>query len=316
MFEPYSTMYGSLINLKKLKDGLVRYLSVADLNTLEYEYPLSGDIAMVFITGRNDEELELPAWEHPLLINTVSGKSVVAVDVRRYIRKYDESVYKLSDMFKDRAALDFLVLRATLVIDFMSGDQAKHRTVFKPCSTAMGVWLSNMISTIVPLTPAEMFNTEIITAAYANTLYYPVAEISDNMDIITARVLSSKHSYKLSNKLVRERLESFYVEDSGRLDTLIINIYTGIDPAKHQYVTIDSLVGVMGNVWYGPGGSEVPVMALENMASWMALVYAATSARSYDRTRIGMLLNKQKRIIDSAVIDKHFSNYLDSLRVD
>jgi len=316
MFEPYSTMYGSLINLKKLRDGLTRYLSITDLNELGYEYPVPSDIGLVFITGRNEEESELPAWEHPIVINTLSGKSVVAVDVRKYIRKYDESHFKLSDMFKDRAALDFIVLRAVLVIDFISGDQANHRAVFKPCSTAMGVWLSNMVSTIVPLSPVEMFNTEIITTAYANTLLYPVSEISDNMDIITARVLSSKHSYKLSNKLVRERLESFYVEDNGRLDTLITNIYTGLDDSKRQYVTIDSLVGVMGNVWYGPGGSEVPVMALENMASWMSLVYAATAARSYDRTRIGMLLNKQKRVIDSAIVDKHFSNYLDSLRVE
>jgi len=316
MFEPYKTTYGSLVNISKLTSALSKYVNTVNLNEIEYEYPVPGDTRCVYVTGYNDEEKELPAWEHPLVMDTLKGHKVVVTDLRKYVNKTTELEARLSDITKNPAAVEFMIVRALLTVDFINNDWTQHRSIVKPTATAMGVWLSGMAGTISLLTPEEMFNIEIITAMYANLLYYPKGENNrDNIDTVIARVVSSKRAFKLSNKLVKERCNKYIFDGGTKLEELVLNIANSVSSDKAKFYTIDSIIGVMGKVWFGPGQSETPIIALENMPTWIALVYAATTSRNYQKARIGMLLSKNSRTIDAKAIEKHISMYINTIKV-
>jgi len=315
MFDPYKSTYGSLLNIKKIEDALIRYINVVNLNELEFEYPSTGDNRCIYITGYSDEEKELPTWEHPMVLKTMKGHTVIVNDIRRYIKKVTELPATIEEITKDKNSIDFIVIRSLLTKDFVTGDISQHRAMFMPSTTAMGLWLSGMFNTIVALPPEEAFGVEITSSVYANTLYYNKKEVSDNIDTIIARVVSAKHVFKLSASKVKERASQYMVTDHG-MSELIDNVRTAVNEDKQQFILVDSLIGAMGNVWYGPGGSETPIMSLENIPTWLALLYSAVNNRSYAKSRLGTLLNKYNRVIDSKLIIKHFDNYLKDIRVE
>ena len=315
MFEPYRTTYGSLITIDKTKQELTKYLTTADINALEYEYPTNGDVRSVYITGYDEAERDLPSFEHPMLITLLSGVRVVVSDMRRYLTHTDVQEARLVDITKDKNSVDFNIIRALLITDFINGNIGQHRSVFAPSTTAMGVWLSGMIGTTVLLDPLESFAVEICASYYANTLYYPVGAAEENKDAIAARVLNSKHAYTISRKAVKEITDQYNFDHTSKLNELVDNLGIVLPEEKAQFVTVDSIIAAMGNVWFGPGGSETPIMALENMPTWLALVYSSITNRSYKKSRIGTLLNKHARTIDSKKVAQHFDNYLEEIKV-
>jgi len=312
MLKPYATTYGSLLNIAKLEKALLMYINTADLNELEYEYVSEGDSRSIFITGYNDEEQELPAFEHPIVLTTLKGHTVTISDVRRYVRPVKELPARLSDIVKDVNSLEFIVLRNILTKDFVNNDISKYSAVFKPATSGMGLWLSSMVNTAILLDPVESFNIEIIASVYANTLLYNQNET----DTIIARVISSKHVYKFSKNDIKKLAYSYVVTDDGGLEELILNLQNAIPPEKAEFITIDSLIGVLGNIWHGPGGAETPIIALEHMPTWLSLMNSSITNRSYQKSRIGMLLDKHKRVIDAKAFAKHFENILNAIRVD
>lgn len=315
MFEQYNTTYGSLLNITKLVKQLTMYVNTNDTELMEYEYVTENNDRCVYITGHSDDERDLPAWEHPIVIDGLKGNRIVVNDVRKYVVKHDEQPASLADVVKDKSSMQFIVLRGLLTLDFITGKQSKHRSVVSASSSAMGVWINGMIGTIVKLSPEEMFHVEITTAMYAHSLYYTNEELEDARDVMIARVINGKHVYKLSGKQIKEILNGYVFNKSDRIKDLIDNINAGIDTDKRQFVTIDSIVGAMGTVWYGPGGSESAIIALENMPTWLAMIYSSINSRTYTKSRIGMLLNKYNRIIDSRGVVKHFDNYLSEIEV-
>jgi len=309
MFNPYMTTYGTLLSIAPLKAALIRYINIVNLDELEFEYPSSGDVKYIFITGYSDEEKELPVWEHPLVLKTIKGISVVISDVRKFVTKTNELPARLEDVVKDKNSLDFIITRTMITADFVEGSLGKFRGIYNPSTTAMGIWISGMIGAITPLDPLEAFNVEIIASVYANSLYYEQKDIKDNIDTIIARVITAKHSYKFNKKEIRALADSYTITDKGLLETLLYNISNVLPEEKHQFITIDNVIGIMGNIWYGPGSSETPIMALENMPTWLALLNAVINNRSYAKSRIGTLLGKHSRVIDSKVLSKFFTNY-------
>jgi len=310
MYDAYGTTYGRLINLSKLKPALERYVNTVDLDDLQYEYNKLGNSRAIFITGYNDEEKELVAFDHPVIVKTLKQELLVVVDLRKYVNANNELTPRLSEVARDKNSIDFCVARAFLELSFINGNAGLHRTIYKPLTTAMGVWVSGMVTTLVGLDPVESFSVEVASTLYANTLIYEQDEINSQWDTIVARAMGSKHVFKLDRKLVHEVASGYVDRDEPGLETLIKNIVKVLPESKARFITVDSLISVMGNVFYGPGGGETPVIALEDMATWSALVYSVITNRSYQKSRIGMLLNKNKRVIDSAIIEKHISNFL------
>ena len=101
---PYETYFGSKISVDKVKQELTKYLGSVDVIPLQYEYVIDNKFKLAFIIGKNQDEKELPMWEHPILIDNIKNGPVLAIDLRRYVKNVDntDDIMYLAEHIKDK----------------------------------------------------------------------------------------------------------------------------------------------------------------------------------------------------------------------
>jgi len=307
IIDPYKTTFGSLISVTKIREQLVRYLSIN--NILSYEYVSTSDVKLAFITGYNADEKEIAILDHPMVVTNVYNITYVVVDVRKYISSVDEKPENLGDVAKDKNSLEFLALRAGLIRDFASEDLSLHRGIYKNISSALASIVTTAVNNIVILDPVEKANVEIAITYYANAMTVPEDDLKDMLSSIKARTAKSSYSLKMTNKMVDNTIKQL-PEDIVNVESLITCIKAVLSEGKRELINVDVLVNMLANSWYGPGNGETVIMSLENIPTLMALVYVNISNKSYKRTQVATILDKNKRMVGLNVIEKHLDNYI------
>lgn len=306
---PYETTFGSLITIENTKRELMKYLATSDVDKMSYEYLNEGNVKMVFITGYNQEEKDLPIWEHPILMQDIRGNNLIVSDIRKYMRAIDEMPMELNAVTKDVNGVEFVTLRALLTRDFINNKVGMHRDVFKSISTAMSIWLTGSISTTVGIDASEKAWMEVVVAHYVNIMMIEEDQVDDMLDNIKGRILKSRFSIPLTNKIMEDilsKLNNNVVDVNGLVD----NIKTVVPEAKANFIDSNAIVNTINNSWYGHGNAETLVMALEHMPTFMTLLYVNAENKSYKRTMFANTIDKQKRIIKTDDYVKHIQRYL------
>ncbi len=311
---PYDTSFGKLINTKNITNELMKYLTGVDSRDLNYEFTRSGDNHIIFITGYNDEEQELPIWEHPLVFTDSKNREIVAVDIRKYVKKLDEQPLNIYDVVKDKSSLDFLVLRSLLTLDFINGDIGLHRAVYKHGSVALGVWMSTIVNALIALNPLEKAYVEIAVTYYASLLFVREESIKDMLSGVEARVSKGRYSVPIPPKAIGNLINKLN-PGIGGISGMIHNINQVLPEDKQQFITEDAIVNMLGNSWYGPGSVETIIMSLEHMPTWLALLCVNSENKSYKRTKIATVLEKGMKVIKPKEIIKHFELYLKEIKI-
>lgn len=307
--DPYLTSYGRLINIENLKKELLKYVITNDSN-LNYEYATEDQSKLVFITGYNSEEKELPLFEHPIIIKDIKNNNIVCIDVRKYVRQHTEQALYLKDIVKDTSSLNFLVIRAIAMSDYANGYYGVYRPVYKNYTVGYAMLISNIINAIVGLNPVEKVNVELAIGFHFNTLITD-SDVSGRDGAILARLEQCKLSLPVNKKHIAITIE--HLDSSDRtIDGLVSKIVSVLPEEKGTLITKGVLVNMLANIWYGAGGVESVLMSLENVPTWIALMYSATVDKTYKRSRLANILEMSSRKIVVDEIDKFISNYLKS----
>lgn len=307
--DPYQTSYGKFINIEGLKKDLVKYV-ITNNSNLNYEYLSDSNVRLVFITGYNVEEKELPLFEHPVIVEDVRGNKVVCVDVRKYVRQHNEQALYLKDIVKDKSSLNYLVIRAISMCDYINGDFGAYRPIYKNISLGYAVVVSNVINAIVGLNPMEKVNVELAIAFHFNTLITD-SDVNGKDGAILSRLEQIKFSIPVNKKHIAMTIERLNSDDRS-IAGLISKVKEVLPEEKSALITQGVLVNLLSNVWYGAGGSESVLMGLEHVPSWIALMYSATVDKTYKRSRLATILEMSARKLDVNEIDKFITNYIKS----
>lgn len=307
--DPYQTSYGKFINIEGLKKDLVKYV-ITNNSNLNYEYLSDGNTSLVFITGYNVEEKELPLFEHPVVIEDIKGDKIVCVDVRKYVRQHNEQALYLRDIVKDKSSLNYLVIRAIAMCDYINGDFGTYRPIYKNIALGYAVVVSNIINAIVGLNPIEKVNVELAIAFHFNTLITD-SDVNGKDGAILSRLEQTKFSLPVSKKQIAITIEKLNSDDRS-ISGLITKVKEVLPEEKSSLITQGVLVNLLSNVWYGAGGSESVLMGLEHVPSWIALMYSATVDKTYKRSRLASILEMSARKLDVNEIDKFITNYIKS----
>lgn len=306
---PYDTSFGSLINTTKISESLTRYLALVDIKLLSYEYSVEGDSKLIFITGYNDEEKELPIWEHPLVFQDIKQNKIVAVDLRKYVKTDNTQPMNLSDIVRDKGSMDFCVLRALLTLDSINDELGEHRPIYKNIASAMSGFVSTIYSSIVGLDIVEKAHTEVAVGYYCNLAMVDDKDLKEMLDPIKARVLKTPYSLKMNEKTLKATIDNIPHEVTS-MESMLEMIRSVLPIEKKPFITESALINAIGNAFYGPGGSETLIMSLEHIPTWMALVYTGLENKSYKRSKLGSILLKDNKRIKSKEVAKHIENYL------
>jgi len=305
--DPYKTTFGSLIYTGKIRELLIKYISLN--KNLNYEYLSTSDAALAFIIGYNEEEKNIPILDHPIEVTTVDGVRTIVVDVRKYVKHVDEQPLSLAEITKDSNSINFLALEGMILRDFASNELSNHSVIFKNIATALGMLIGNTINTIVGLDPVEKAQVEIAATYYANCMLTNDDDIKHMLPSIKARTSKSSYTLKMATGIVNKTIDMLPT-DIKDLDSLVRSIKVVLPAGKAELINVDVLVNSLVNTWYGPGNGETVIIGLESMATLIALVYVNGENKSYKRTQFAAMIEKNKRNITLPAVIKHFDNYI------
>jgi hypothetical protein len=88
----------------------LNYLVIKGID-LSYGYK-TGYGRIVILTGKHDEETEIPLINHNVFIKDLEKEPVVVVDLRPYLNTKVKEVEALNDMIRDRSMVDYKVTSA------------------------------------------------------------------------------------------------------------------------------------------------------------------------------------------------------------
>lgn len=310
---PYDTTYGKLLKMDTVTKELMRYAASVDTDALSYEYNKIDEkkiVSMLIITGYNNDEKSLPIFNHPLIFKGIKNQIFVAVDLRKYLRQMDTQPAIIMDYAKDVSSVEFIMLRALITASFAMGEMGVFRPIFKSASSAMALFISNVINAIVLLDPAEKLSIEVAVCHYINIMLTDTDDISDIIDAIESRIVTTKLSINSPSRslihIIMEKLDN-NVKD---LNGLVENIKRCLPEGKRDLITQNVLINMFSNLWFGPGATESLVMSIEHMPTWFALVYSAMGDNTYKRSRLATALMKFSRQIDPKEYTKFLSNWM------
>lgn len=310
--DPYSSSIGELINTSSLTKKLEEYM--LENKYLGYEYASVGDAHLVFITGRNHEETNLPTWEHPLLFKNTKDEYVIATDLRKYLKPIKDDIINISDVVKDEAGYLFQVTRVLLMDEMVNDNFGALRSVQKNIVSGFSVFVSAVISNSVMLDPAERVNVEI---ALQHHMYLRMLngtpDVSD-ISTIAAKIANTKLSLPVNKKSILNMVDLFTHEPSD-IDSLVENIKLAIGNVKANYITSDVLINILANVWFGPGGSETSIMSLENAPTWIAMLFVSIDSKVYKKSRVATVLDKFRTKLKLNTIDDIINKYIEERKI-
>jgi len=310
---PYNTSFGSLINVTPIEEKLAKFL-ITNGSNLNYEYDSSEDATLVFITGKNDEEKELPLWEHPIVFNDHKGNIAVAVDLRKFVKVTNEDFLTLSEIIRDNSGFQFTVLRTLVTYEYVSGNFGRFRSVERTIYSSFAYWVADSLSAGIMLTPDEKVKTEVAVLHYISLIMVNGEIGNEEVNTAIIKIANSKLSLPLNIKVVKS-IVSTLNNSVESIDDLVNNIKIVLGESKAVMLDTNVLVNILSTSWFGPGGSETVIMATEDIATWIAMLFVSAEDNTYKRTRLSTIIHKYKTKVKLTDFVKYMELYVKERKI-
>lgn len=295
---PYATSYGLLTNSDKIKSELLKYIVTLD-GDLSYNYKLEG-YQLYFILGLNEQEKNLPIFNHPFFFSNHKMRASIAVDLRQYARAEITKerlkpldISSIREVVRNPVDAGFVVNRALLCGLVATDSLGYIRSSFKPLMVSYALFVSTIINNIVGLNVKDRLTVEIISAYYFFSLLSKETDydIDELKDVVTNQLDKVKLTITVNKSLVYDVLEPLDKRITNFEDLLkTIKIY--IPEAQASLIDVKVFNSLIGNMWMGPGGNELIYIALENVGTWITIFYYSLEELTYKRTRLMEMIKK------------------------
>lgn len=297
MYNIYQNKFLKHIPIDNVKSKILAYILKDD--RLSYEV-MGKNRDFIFITGYNQEEKELPVFEHPILLDSVMGKHYIAVDLRKYVKTLKEKPTLLIPELSNVSYGKFCIMRAILT-DMYIEDKTSVMLVQDQVAVLFGLLIGTYIETLVTLTPREKVIIEAISFMYASSLFLTDYNRDEKKNYFRAKFKNIKLSLPILTEFVDE---IFSVNiDANKFEHLFENIGF-ILGAKKNAINIHSFINSISNLWYGPGQVETTLLSLEDIPTMITLYTSALSDTSLKKSRISVILDRYKKKIDMDKFNK------------
>ena len=298
VLDPYQTSYGSLLKIDKIEKMVTEYLISTTSINLNYEYAETMNVGLVFITGFDLAEQNIPAFDHPLVINK-SNRTIVVTDVRKYISKVEKQPISLQEVARDMGNLKFCILRSIATADLLNEEYSKYKTYSRAIGSGFGFFIGHVVDSMVRLNPLEKVNVEITAAYYMLHSLFDSKEFDNpekyNYIRSSIKAILSRCKYSIPMQMAAIEAVVDKLADlkyGGNIDTLLSYIVEQLDNGKDKVINKQVLINAVSNMWFGHGGSETILISLEHLPTWVSLLYTVEANTMFKKTRLATILSK------------------------
>lgn len=305
---PYKTTYGSLLKMNDVEPKIqhfVNKLSIMDYGNYKYDVNYYS-IHPIIITGKTEEEKDLPPFLYPYGVQAHNGEICLVVDLRDYVRQNKlvektsmDSYEDLLSVAENQSAINCLLSIGKVMAAKYSGNDNFITFLWKPLARVYSSLFITLYNTrIAKLGALETPRVSSIAVAF----YYLKSKQNTEMDF-----------NKITNLLADVADRELVADVQNYLTTREINKMTGrvlteltkevVDQSKVG-ITIDtSLFNNAKGEWFGLKGSGLISMMMECDSLFLPIVYYALDDRSFNRSKVSMMLQNIRRDDKSAIID-------------
>jgi len=296
ILNPYDTSLGMHVNTKKLESILNEFM-IKGQNTdnLNYEYKNNEDVSLVFITGKNEDEVMLPVWNHPLFIKDFRGRKKIFVDIRQYVRMKNKEFTTLDSIVNNRPGFDFIITK-TLYMMLLSSNKRIISNIDDKIALSFSMWISTSFRSVLTLGVEETIKLEIIAMHYMLCLIADEKQDDNTIENIYFKISKSLKSVRGNVKYIKETCNGLNNNPDCAVD-LTENIGNGLSSPLLANLDTVLLYNVIGNTWNGVNASENIVMAFDHIPTLIALIYVSANNKSYKHSKLANILNTNKRSI-------------------
>lgn len=297
----YQTTLGSRMPTNKISDALNVALIKEDLIRSSLDVKKKDSVSPVFLTGLGESEETIPLFSHPYYVLTRHGVKLLVTDMRLCINKqvYDGSLPSLKMAISRPVEYAFSRTRSILNLEWIAGDVESMKTNLYFATMMFGRWVSDALFKAYALDARDQQIIAIVCAYYYQALFSDAIEHDEETlqkwGIHTIKVTHA------DSAVVQEIFKKMPVMKD--LSSLCEGIRLSTENVRLRDLNQLSLLNLLKNTFYGDNAKEIIAIATEHPPTWMTIVYAALSQRTYRTSTVYKIAERVgKRGIDDEYI--------------
>ncbi len=276
----YHTTFGNGFVTKRIVDAI----QVAFVQG----YLRSTDDARTFVVeGSDSMEEAIPGFAHPIeVINPKTKEANIVVDVRAF-GKWDNSkgTFQVRNSIEDTVAR----VRGHLNRIWITENPSILRDISSLPMSVFSSWISESLGKRYALDPRQQLNLAILAAVYYSSLFHDDATLDEREQM---RLVSS-----ISRNLRASAQDVMQITDKV---SVVPNLHAFCSEAREVVGSVrlielnpGLMYAIMGGTWYGGNNPKEQVaVALEHPPTWIALLSAAITERTFKDSIIAKIAER------------------------
>lgn len=307
LLEPYDFSMLEIQDTSQIKLAINRYI------TTEYGYIKQNELVKfsefsnhqvrltpVILYGMTDIEKDIPAFNHIVVNHEYHW---VALDLRQHVTvSKDRQSYTVKNEYEYNLILTRFVLSCLWLIEKQSSLYS-----FTFPHLAYGAWISDNLTKKFGLNLGDSVKLNGLSLLYyANTF-------TDHFD----RDDFDKLKIRCKNAMVfPELMDEIYLKAPTLESTEAFcdACYAVTDNVRLKGMSPSVLLNIVNNNWFGLNGKELSLLSIEHPPTWISLVYASLTQKSFKKNYITSIVDKTDRRGTGSDFVKSLSNLMEQYR--
>lgn len=283
--EPYDFKILKLLNNTQTILNINKYISIDYAYIREKEKikikPFENEyikLTPVILYGLSDIEKEITPFNHPIVNKE---NKWIALDLRNLVKPtIDRENFEIRNESEYNLALQRFILTGLWVI----GKQSSLYSL-KFAHFAFANWLSENLTRKFGLDLNNQLQLRVLALIYYSRLFTN----EYTRDDFSKLIIRLKEDILVPSVVEEVNAK---IEELENIDDFCKACYDVTGNIRIKNLDFNVLINVLANNWIGLNGKELVLLSLEHPPTWISLVYASLTQRSFSKNFIGNIVDK------------------------
>lgn len=282
----YDTTVGSGFVMNKTELAIKESIIKDYINQIHGNLKTELDIKPILLSNSGSSESNIPYFSHPLLIEDLHKQKYICGDVRQYIKK-DVDTNSALGMFniKNESEFNLTYNRLALNMIWLTQRPESLRDISYIPNSIFSSWISEGLANRFALDPKDQMTLAIISSFYYQSLFTEFNTFleEDRQKMATLIIKSTRAPAKMVFDVTDK------IEKLSNLNEFCFTCKNLLENPRIENLNAGLLITIIGNSWFGMNAKEILAVALEHPPTWIALVYASFTERTYKKALLSRI---------------------------
>ena len=298
--DSYQTTVGAAFVTKSVETAIKQAIIKDGIDRVALRVKSDGEFKPVFITGAYPSESDIPLFTHPITVTGLDKQKYLCTDLRLYVKK-DLDIDHVEAGIRNLTEFNFVKSRAILNLLWVNGDSAMIKNSLSLGTAVFSAWLTDTIVRAYALDFKDQSTISVLCAFYYLTLFDNTSIDENYKERLAVHTIKAT---KIPADFVLTVLDK--VGNMHSINDLIEAITRITENTRLKQFNLAVLLTLIKNSWYGTQVKEILAVCLEHPPTWLAIVFASLSERTYKNS---MIFKIAERVGKKGLADEFMANY-------